>query len=155
MQIVPEDTCGQVSHSVQIVVGYHLRLTAGSTGEVHNHRVVVLIDEGRTLELGGLLPLGLPVVETFFVAQGDILLHRRTLRHGQLNLADDIVIVGTDDSLHRGALITIDIVVLSQHVGSRNHDSTNLTQGQHDNPPLIVSFQNQHYRVILSNAQRL
>ena len=135
-------------------MGYHLRLTAGSTGEVHNHGIVIVIDEGWLLEFRRLLPLGLPVVETFFVAQCDILLHRWTLWHGQLNLTDDVVIVSTDDGFHRGASVTIDVVVLGQHVCSGNDNGANLTQCQHNNPPLIMTLQNKHHGVVLADAQR-
>ena len=56
VQVVPEDTSGQMAHGVEVVVSHHLRLTAGTRGEVHNHGVLVVIDEGWTLELRCLLP---------------------------------------------------------------------------------------------------
>ena len=133
-------------------MSHHLRFTTGTRGEVHQHGVIVLIDKGRTYKLRSLLPLCLPIMEAFFLAKCDILLDGGTLGHSQLDLTDDIIVLSTDDSLDAGTRIAIYDVVLGQHVGSRNYDGTNLTKSQHDNPPLIMTLQNQHHRVILTNA---
>ena len=105
MQVMPEHTCRQVSHRIQIVVSHHLRFTTGSTGEVHQHGVVVLIDESRTYKLRSLLPFTLPVAEPFgdgfaMICYGDVLLNRGTIGHSQLDLFCDVSIIYTDDSLH-------------------------------------------------------
>ena len=97
-------------------MGHHLWLAAGAAGEVHNHCVVVLVDEGRTYKLGGQLPLLFPVVEALFIAQCDVLLHRRALRHGQFDLTDDIVIVGTDDGNKDDILVWGDFWVFNYNL---------------------------------------
>ena len=56
MQVVPEHTCGQVSHGVEVVVGHHLRLTAGTRRKVHQHGILVAVDEGGLDELRCLQP---------------------------------------------------------------------------------------------------
>ena len=43
--------------------------------------------------------------------------------------------------------------MLGQHVRGRNHDGPDLAQRQHDHPPLIAAFQNQHHGVVLADAQ--
>ena len=45
--------------------------------------------------------------------------------------------------------------MLGEHVGGRNHDGTNLTKGQHHNPPLVATLQDQHHGIALANAERL
>ena len=65
MEIMPEHTRGQVSHGIEIVVGYHFRFSAGTAGEIHQHGIVVVIDMFGTLELRCLFPFILPVVEAF------------------------------------------------------------------------------------------
>ena len=87
MQIVPEYTCGKVSHSVEVVVCYHLRLATGSAGEVHYHRIFVVVDEGWSLEFGRLYYFRLVIAETIgdglaVVGDGDIMLNSGTLGHG-------------------------------------------------------------------------
>ena len=149
-----------MAHGIEIVVCHHLWLTAGTRGEVHQHRVVVVVDESGTHEFRSLLPFCLPVMESFWdglavIGDGNILFYRGTLWHCQLYLTDHIGIVHTDDSFHRGTGIAIDDIMLCQHMGSRNHDGTDLTEGQHDDPPLIASLQDQHHRIVLANAKCL
>ena len=141
-----------MAHRIEIVVSHHLRLAAGTRCKVHQHSIIVLIDECRAHKFWGLLPFLFPVMETIFITQSNILLHGRTLRHGQLDLSDDIIIFCTDDGLNRGTSVTIHDIMLSQHVGSGNNDGSYLTECQHDNPPFIMTFQNQHYRVVLADA---
>ena len=144
-----------MAHGVEVVVCHHLRFAARAAGKVHQHRVVILVDEGRTLEFRRLPPFLPPVAESFFVAQCDILFHRRALWHGQLDLTDNIIVVGADDGLHRCTRVSIDVVVLGQHVCCGDDDGANLTQREHDDPPLIVTLQNEHYGVVLADAQCL
>ena len=148
-----------MSHGIEIVVCHHLRFTARSTGEIHQHRVVVGIDESGSYELRGLFPFCLPIVESLrnrfaVVGDGDILLHRWTLRHGGLDLTDDIGVVDADDSLDGGAGVTIYDIVLGEHMGRGDDDGTNLMQGQHHYPPLITALQNKHHGVVLADAER-
>ena len=94
-----------MAHRIEIVVSHHLGLSAGAAGEVHQHRVVVGVDEGGSLKLRGLLPFRLPVVETLrdglaVIGNRNILLHCRTLRHSSLNLTYHVGIIHTDDGLY-------------------------------------------------------
>ncbi len=81
-------------------------------------------------------------------------LNRRTLGQGSLNLADHIGIVDTDDGLDARTRVTVNNVVLGQHVGCRYHYGTQLVQGQHHHPPFVAAFQNEHHGVALANAER-
>ena len=77
---MPENTCGKVSHGVQVIVGNHLRLATGSRGEVHNHGVFVVVNEGWALELWRLDHFRLIVAESFgdrlsMISNGDILFY--------------------------------------------------------------------------------
>ena len=157
---MPEDTRSQVPHRIEEVVGHHLRFAAGAAGEVHDHRVLVVVHEGRTYKRRSLHDLGLIVAEALrdgfpVVCDGDILFHRGTLVLGSLYLADHIGIVHTNDGLDARARVPIYYVVFGQHVRGGNDDSTYLAQGQHHNPPLVAALENQHDRVALADAQRL
>ena len=88
------------------------------------------------------------------VGDGNILLHRGTLGHRQLYLADHVGVVDADDGLHRGTGVAVYDVFLRQHVGSRNHDGANLAQGEHYHPPLVAALQNEHHGVVLADAER-
>ena len=94
------------------------------------------------------------VVETFgnIVADGYVLLHRRTLVLGQHNLAGHVGIIHADDGFHRGPRVAVHDVVLGQHVCSGNHDGAQLVQGQHHHPPLVAALQDEHYGVVLADA---
>ena len=39
-------------------------------------------------------------------------------------------------------------------MGGRNHDGTDLVQGQHYYPPLVTTLQDEHHGVVLADAQR-
>ena len=160
MEVMPEHTCGEMAHGIQIVVGYHLGLTAGTRGKVHQHGVVVGIHESGAHELRCLLPLALPVVESLrnglaMIGDSDVLLHGGAFRHGGLNLAHHIWVVHTDNGLHRGTGIAIYDVMLCQHVGGRNYDGAYLAEGEHHDPPFIAALQNQHHGVVFADAQCL
>ena len=159
VEVVPEHTRRQVSHGIEVVVGHHLRLTARAAGEVHQHGVLIVVHVLRTYELRGLLPLALPVVEALrdglaMIGHSNQSIHRRTFRHGQLDLLRHIGIIHTDNGLDRGTGVTIDDIFLGQHVGGRNHDGTDLAQGEHDDPPLIAALQDEHHGVVLADAKR-
>ena len=156
---MPENTCGEVSHRIQVIVGYHLWFATGSRGKVHNHGVFVVINESRTLKLRRFYYLSLIIAESLgdgltMISNGDILFYRRTLWHGQANLFADISIIHTDDGLDRGTGITIHNIVFGEHVGCRDDDGANLAKGQHHNPPLVAALQNQHHRVALADTNR-
>ncbi len=131
VQVVPEDASRQMSHGVEIVVRHHLGFATGTRGEIHQHCVIVGIDEGGPYKWWNLLPLFQVVVETLghMVANGHQCFDGRTLGHGGLHLAHHIGIVDADNSLDTGSRVTVHDVVFGQHVGSRNDDGTNLTQG--------------------------
>ena len=129
VKVVPEYTCCQVPHGIQIVVCHHLRLATGTAGKIHQHRIVIGVHKSGLHKFRSLLPLRLPVMESFrdglaVIGNRDILLHRRTLVLSSLNLANHVGIVHTDDGLHGSTRVAIYNVVLGQHVGSRNHDGT-------------------------------
>ena len=157
MKIVPEHTCGEMTHGIEIVVCNHLRLAAGTRGEVHQHRIVIRIHKSGFHELRCLFPFTLPVVESLrnrfaMIRDGDILLYGGTLRHGGLNLAHHIGVVHTDDGFYTCTGIAVYNVMLCQHVGGGNHDGTDLAEGKHHHPPLIATLQDQHHGVVLADA---
>ena len=140
VQIVPEHTGRQMSHGIEIVVGHHLRFSAGTAGEIHQHRIVVVVDMLWALELRCLPPFILPIVKTFgywialalgcFV-NGHQCLHGRTLRHGGLHLLAHVFIIHADDGLNIGTGTAIHDVVLGQHVSGWNHHGTQFAKSQH------------------------
>ena len=64
-QVVPEDSRGEMPQCIEETVGHHLRLAAGAAGEIHEHRVVVVVGHRGTDEGRSLVPLLMPVVEAF------------------------------------------------------------------------------------------
>ena len=157
MEVMPEDARRQVPHRIEVVVGHHLRFAAGAAGEVHDHRVLVIIDEGGTHEGGSLDNLCLVITEAFgnglaMVGDGDVLCHRGTLVLSRLYLADYVGVIHTDDGLDARTCIPIDNVVLGEHVGGWNDDCANLAEGQHHNPPLIAALEYQHHGVTLADT---
>ena len=164
VQVVPENARRQVSHGIEIVVGHHLRLSRGAAGEIHQHGVAVGVHKGGALEFRGLLPFLLPVVPAAgnlglvfrqAVADGHEFLHRRTFGHGGLHLTHHVVVVNADNGLDAGPGVSVNNVVLGQHVGGRNHHRTNLMQGQHYHPPFVAPLQDEHHGVVLADADAL
>ena len=158
MEVVPEHTSRQVSHSVEVVVCYHLRLTRGTAGEIHQHGILIVVDVLWTYEFRSLLPFALPVAESFrngfpVIGDGNQRIHRRTLGHSQFDLLCHVWIIHTDNRLDAGSGIAIYDIMLSQHVGSRNDDGSDLTECQHDDPPLVSALQDEHHGVVLADAQ--
>ena len=158
MQVVPEHTGGQMAHRIEIVVGNHLRLARGTAGEVHQHRVLIVVHVLRTDELRRLLPLRLPVVESLrdgfaMIRDRNQRVHCRTIRHCSLDLTYHVWIIHTDDGFDRSAGIAIYDIFLCEHVGGGNHDGANLTQGQHHHPPLVAALQDEHHGVVLADAE--
>ena len=146
MQVVPENARCQVAHSIEVVVGHHLRLTAGARSKIHQHRVVVFVDEGRTLELRRLLPLLLPdvpfrIFRTFrFFRHFYQHLQRGALWCGGFYLTCHIGVVNADDGLYGGSGVAVDDVLLREHVGGGDDDGTDFAQGQHNDPPLVAAL---------------
>ena len=167
VEVMPEDARRQVAHGVEIVVGNHLWLPARAARKVHEHGVTVVVNEGGPLEPGCLAPLRGPVVPgqgaglrllcavaAVGAAHLDEYLQRGALVDGGLYLADDIVVIGADNGLDRCARVAVDDVVLREHVCGGNGHGAYLAQCEHAEPPLVVSLQDEHDRVVLPYAQR-
>ena len=156
---MPEHTRRKVAQGIKVIVCHHLRLTAGTTGEVHQHGVLVGVYKLRLNKLRSLAPLGLPIAEALgdgfaMVGHGNESLHRRTLGHGLLDLLGHIGVVDTDDGLHAGSRVAVHDVMLGEHVCGGNHDGTDLMERQHDDPPLIPTLEDEHDGIVLANSQR-
>src|SRR5574344_2288716 len=63
MQIMPEYASRKVSHRVKEIVDDHLRFSTRSTGEIHQHGVLITVHMFRTNEFWSTLPFFTPVVE--------------------------------------------------------------------------------------------
>ena len=163
IEIVPIDARRQMSQGIEEVVGHHLGLATRAAGEVHQHRVVVVVDETGTMELRSLRPLVVEVVESLghglrglrHAVDGNKHLHRRTLGQRALNLSGHVLVVAADDGLHRGALIAIGNILRGEHVGGGNGNGAQLVQGKHREPPLIVTLQDEHHLVAMTDAELL
>ena len=142
-------------------MGNHLGFSTGTTGEIHQHRIIIRIDHFRTHKGWCLVPFSVPIMETFgyftvFLCQridSNTHFNRWTISHCLCNLRGDIFIIGANDSLNRCSLIAIDDVIRRQHVCCRDGNSPNLTQSHHRKPPLIMSFQNQHDLISTPNTK--
>ena len=156
-EVVPIDTSGEMSHGIEEVVSHHLRFATRSTGEVHQHCVVVVVLIRRTHEGGSIVPLLVPVVETIGLLGTDA---HKNLERGAIglracHLLHYIILAGADDGFHAGAVVAIYYVVGGEHVGCGNCNGTDLVQCKHRQPELIATLEYQHHHVALAYAQLL
>ena len=63
-EVVPINASGEMSHGVEEVVSHHLRFAAGARGEIHEHRVAIVVFL-RTDKSRSVVPFLVPVVEAF------------------------------------------------------------------------------------------
>ena len=156
-QVMPEHTRGNVAQGIKKIVGNHLGFAARTTGEVHQHGVVVVVNLTGAHKGSGLLYARLPAMETLWHVRpnADEGLHRGTIGHCALNLRKNVIFAHTNNGLNTGAVVAINNVVRGEHVGGRNGHSANFAQGQHGNPPFVLAFKDEHHHVAAANAQRL
>ena len=156
-KVMPEHTCGNVAQGIKKIVGNHLRFAARSTGKVHQHGVFVVVNVAGTHKGSGLFYARLPAMEALghVGADANERLHRRTVGHCALQLRKNIVFAHTYDGLNAGAIVAINNVVGGEHVGGGNGHSAYLAQGQHGNPPFVLTFKDEHHHVATANTQLL
>ena len=154
VEIVPIYTRGQMTEGIEVIVCHHLWLASGSRCEVHQQGILIRVYMLRTNERSAFVPFLHPVVETFWDIRTDTdqSLYRRTLWHCLFNLFHHVIIAAADDSLHACCIVAVNDVVLGKHVGSRDGYGTQLVETEHGKPPLIVTLQNQHHLIIVTDA---
>ena len=132
-EVVPIYTCGEMAHGIEEIMCHHLGFSACSAGEVHQHCIVVVVLLCRTHEGWCIVPLLVPVVETFCLLgpYADKSLESGTLGFRSFHLLHNIFLTGTDDSLHTGSVVAIYDVVGGEHVGGWYCHCPYLVQGEH------------------------
>ena len=127
-KVVPKDSCCKVSQGIEKVVGHHLRLSACSAGEVHQHSIVVVVWHCGALKLRCIVPLAVPVVESFvlFWSNADKNIKRWAIGLRCSHLLHDVFLSGADYGLYACAVVSIYYVVSSEHVGGRNGHGSDL-----------------------------
>ena len=157
MEIVPIHACGEMTKGIEMVMSHHLRLARGSRCEVHQQGVLVRVYMFWANERSAFVPFLHPVVESLRDVRTDANqeLHGRTLRHRLLYLFYHIVVATADDGFHASRIVAVDDVVLGEHVGGRDGYGTELVKSEHGEPPLVVTLQDEHHLVIVTDAQAL
>ena len=157
VEIVPIYTRGQMTECIEVIVCHHFWLACGSRCEVHQQGIFVRVYMLRTNKRSTFVPFLHPVVETFrdIRTDTDQGLDGRTLWHSLINLLYHVIIAAADDSLHACCIVAVNDVVLGKHVGSRDGNGAQLVETEHGKPPLIVTLQNQHYLIIVTDAETL
>ena len=157
VEIVPIYTRGQMTERIEVIVCHHLWLACGSRCEVHQQGIFVRVYMLRTNERSTFVPFLHPVVETFWDIRTDTnqCLDSRTLWHCLINLLYHVIIAAADDSLHACCIVAVNDVVLGKHVGGRDGYGTQLVETEHGKPPLIVTLQNQHHLIIVTDTETL
>ena len=157
VEIVPIYTRGQMTERIEVIVCHHLWLACGSRCKVHQQGIFVRVYMLRTNERSTFVPFLHPVVETFRDIRTDTnqCLDSRTLWHCLINLLYHVIIAAADDSLHACCIVAVNDVVLGKHVGGRDGYSAQLVETEHGKPPLIVTLQNQHHLIIVTDTETL
>ena len=157
VEIVPIYTRGQMAEGIEVIVCHHLWFACGSRCEVHQQGILVRVYMFRANERSAFVPFLHPVVETFRNIRTDTnqSLYRRTLWHCLFNLLHHVIIAAADDCLHACRIVAVNDVVLGKHVGGRDGYGTQLVETEHGKPPLIVTLQNQHHLIIVTDTETL
>ena len=157
VEIVPIYTCGQMTEGIEVIVCHHLWLACGSRCEVHQQGIFVRVYMFRSNERSAFVPFLHPVVETFRDIWTDTnqCLDSRTLWHCLVNLLYHVIIAAADDCLHACRIVAVNDVVLGKHVGGRDGYCAQFVETEHGEPPLIVTLQNQHHLIIVTDTETL
>ena len=157
MQLVPERAGSDVTQRISKVVSNHLRFASCSTGEVHQHDIVVDIRVFRLHERSCIGNTLLEILETFRHTWADAyhMLQGWAIRHRFDNVVGDYLFASADNHLDIGCIATIHDVFLGQQVSGRNHDRTQLMQGDSREPEFDTALQDKHDHIAMANAQAL
>ena len=157
MEIVPIYTRGQMTEGIEVIVCHHLWLASGSRCEVHQQGILIRVYMFWANKRSTFVPFLHPVVETFrdIRTDTDQSLDSRTFWHSLINLLYHVIIAAADDSLHACCIVAVNDVVLGKHVGGRDGYGAQLVETEHGKPPLIVTLQNQHHLIIVTDAETL
>ena len=72
-----------------------------------------------------------------------------------LYIGNDVAVATGYDSLYACRIAAILDVVATQQMGSRHHDSAQLMQSQHAEPPLAAAFEDEHHHIASSDTETL
>ena len=157
MEIMPIYTRGQMTEGIEVIVCHHLWLASGSRCEVHQQGILIRVYMFWANKRSTFVPFLHPVVETFrdIRTDTDQSLDSRTLWHCLINLLYHVIIAAADNRLHACCIVAVNDVVLGKHVGGRDGYGAQLVETEHGEPPLIVTLQNEHHLIIVTDAETL
>ena len=157
VEIMPIYTRGQMTEGIEVIVCHHLWLTCGSRCEVHQQGIFIRVYMFWANERSAFVPFLHPVVETFrdIWTDTDQSLDSRTFWHSLINLLYHVIIAAADDSLYACCIVAVNDVVLGKHVGGRDGYGAQLVETEHGKPPLVVTLQNQHHLIIVTDTETL
>ncbi len=156
-QIVPVHSGHQMSEGIEVIVGNHLGVAAGSAGEVHQQHVIIGVDMFRLFELRNILPLSMEIMEPFGDFRSDAYesLHRRAFGHRVKHVIKDHLFAGADYRLYACPVGTVNYIVTGKKVSRGNGDRTYLAEAHHREPEFITPLQHDHHHVALAYPQSL
>ena len=157
VQVVPQQSRGDMPQRIGEIVGHHLRLPGRSRGEVHHHDVVVGVHPLRAHERSRLLDAGVEIKKPFgdLGAHADQQFGRRAFGHGRRDVVGDHPFTRRDDGLDPGHVAAIDDVLFGQQVSRGDRHRTQLVQRQNREPELVAALEYQHHHIALSDAEAL
>ena len=136
----------------------HLGIPAGTRGEIHEHDVVLCVCKrafrpckfrriSRIFAVKRAPALPVAVDDEFGRHAAAVLL-------GRVHRVGDIALRRTYDGFDMRLFQAVDDILFHKLVGRGHADCAEPVQRQNDIPELVVPFQNQQYRVALSDAER-
>ena len=136
---------------------YHLRLTGSTTGEIHQHDIVIGIRLYRLYKRGSISDTFLKILKAFRHTRANAyhMLQGRTTWKCFNDMIGYHILTGTNNHLDIGSIATIDDVLLSQQVSSWNHHRTKLMQSNNTKPEFDTTLQNKHHHISLTDTQTL
>ena len=157
VEIVPIYTRGQMTERIEVIVCHHLWLACSSRCEVHQQGILVRVYMFRANERSTFVPFLHPVVETFrdIWTDTDQCLDSRTLWHCLVDLLYHVIVAAADNRLHACCIVAVNDVVLGKHVSGRDGYGAQLVETEHGKPPLVVTLQNQHHLIIVTDTETL
>ncbi len=154
-EIVPQRARGYMSERISEVVSHHLRFSGSAGGEIHQHRVAVVVLRfgslplpcrgyavGKTVEsLRHLRPHAYQSVD------------RRRVGHGGLHMREHIAVAHTHYRLYRGGVAAIHYVAGRQQMSGRNRDGADLVESYDRQPELHTPAEYEHHHVAAPYAE--
>ena len=156
-QVMPEAGRHYMAQRIGEIVGHHLGFSGGAGSEVNQHHIGIVVDLFRTSERGSGFDAGIEVKPSGGNTRSgrDAPLHRGTMRHRFIDVADNILVAGGENHLYIGFVATVFYILGCQQMGGRNSDRTEFMEPHHCEPELIMPLENKHHPGAAADSEAL